>query len=101
MRVYDSALNRAKLVTVRLANISNTPVSLHSLRIGVLVALFAAGVPSHVKQLAGRWTSEKSFIAYTRATMEQYHDIATVLNNPHLVTIYHIRQLYSHRYFAA
>ena len=81
-------------VTVR-AGIQPERVSLHSLRIGGLVALFAAGVPNDLKQLAGRWSHEKSFIAYARATMEQFAELAEALNNPRLVTCAHIRKLYS------
>jgi hypothetical protein len=83
-------------LTASAAGIYSDRVSLHSLRIGGLVALFAAGIPNNVKQMAGRWANEKSFIAYARATMEQYSELASALNNPRLVTITHIRKLYSH-----
>jgi hypothetical protein len=83
-----------RIITLH-ARIDPSRVSLHSLRIGGLLALFAACVPSHLKQSAGRWSSGKSFISYARATMEQYGQIASALNNPELVTINHMRQLYS------
>jgi hypothetical protein len=42
----------------------------HSLRVGGLVSLFAANVPDHLKQLAGRWSDPRSFITYARATIQ-------------------------------
>ena len=41
----------------------------HSLRVGGLVTLYAAEVPEHLKQLAGRWANPKSFVTYARATL--------------------------------
>ena len=70
--------------------------SLHSLRVGGLVTLFAGDVPDSLKQLAGRWASPQSFIVYARATMNQYSQIATTLNNPNLVTSEHIKMFYLH-----
>ena len=63
MRGHGPALKAVMRIITTHARIDPSRVSLHSLRIGGLVALFAAGVPSHLKQLAGRWSSEKSFIA--------------------------------------
>ena len=94
-RVHSFYLATVMKLTASAAGIYSDRVSLHSLRIGGLVALFAAGIPNNVKQMAGRWASEKSFIAYARATMEQYSELASALNNPRLVTITHIRKLYS------
>ena len=68
----------------------------HSLRIGGLVTLFAADVPDSLKQLAGRWANPKSFITYARATLQQYSQISTTLNNPELVTASQVQQLYIH-----
>ena len=68
----------------------------HSLRIGGLVTLFAADVPDSLKQLAGRWANPKSFITYARATLQQYTQISSSLNNPNLVTASQIHQLYTH-----
>ena len=82
-----------------IAHAQNLPVhrySAHSLRIGGLVTLFAADVPDHLKQLAGRWASAKSFVTYARATLQQYSHIASALNQPSLVTANHIRMLYKY-----
>ena len=68
----------------------------HSLRVGGLVTLFAAEVPEHLKQLAGRWANPKSFVTYARATLQQFSCIANSLNNPNLVTANHIHRLYNH-----
>jgi len=70
--------------------------SLHSLRVGGLVTLFAADVPDSLKQLAGRWKSPTSFVVYARATMAQFGQIAQALNNPSLVTAEHIKQFYQY-----
>ena len=70
--------------------------SLHSLRIGGLVTLFAADVPDSLKQLAGRWKSTTSFLVYARATMSQFTNIAQALNNVSLVTADHIKQFYQY-----
>ena len=70
-------------------------LSNHSLRIGGLVSLFAANVSDDLKKLAGRWSSERSFIAYARATMQQFSTIASVLNNISLVTPDHIKRFYA------
>lgn len=68
----------------------------HSLRVGGLVTLIAADVPDHLKQLAGRWANPKSFIAYARATLQQFSTIANNLNDPTLVTASHVRRFYTH-----
>ena len=60
-------------------------VSIHSIRVGGLVSLFAADVPDSLKQLAGRWASQRSFVAYARATMQQFTTIASALNDANLV----------------
>ena len=67
----------------------------HSLRVGGLVSLFAANVPDHLKQLAGRWSDPKSFITYARATIQQFTQISTSLNDHSLVTADHIHKFYS------
>lgn len=69
-------------------------VSIHSLRIGGLVTLFAAEVPDSLKQFAGRWASPMSFITYARATMQQFSQIASALNNPLLVSVHQIKKFY-------
>jgi hypothetical protein len=74
--------------------VDHKKVSHHSLRIAGLVTLFAADVPDSLKQLAGRWADPKSFVIYARATMQQFTNIATALNNPQLVTVQHIKQFY-------
>ena len=68
--------------------------TLHSLRIGGLVQMFAAGVSIEVCQLAGRWASTKSLIPYMRSSMEAFQQVSTVLNDPNLVTPEHVRRLY-------
>jgi len=47
-----------------------------------------------LKQLAGRWASQQSFIVYARATLQQYATIANALNDPALVTADHIKMFY-------
>lgn len=94
-RVDSDSLATVMKATAVTAGLPPDRVSLHSLRVGGLVALFAAEVPSHLKQLAGRWASEKSFVLYARATMEQFSHIASALNNPFLVTAKHIKMLYT------
>ena len=79
---------------VRAQGLPESRYSAHSLRIGGLVTLFAADVPDNLKQLAGRWSSSKSFITYARATLQQYAHIASTLNDHSLVTADHIRILY-------
>jgi predicted RNA-binding protein with PUA-like domain len=74
--------------------VDHKKVSHHSLRIAGLVTLFAADVPDSLKQLAGRWADPKSFVIYARATMQQFTNIATALNNPQLVTVQHIKKFY-------
>jgi hypothetical protein len=69
-------------------------LSNHSIRIGGLVSVFAAEVPDNLKQLAGRWASADSFIAYARATMQQFTTIASALNRIDLVTPEHVRRFY-------
>jgi hypothetical protein len=75
--------------------IPSDQVSLHSLRIGGLVALFAANVPDSLKQLAGRWASPTLFIIYARATMQQFGQIADALNDVDLVTADHVKMFYT------
>jgi hypothetical protein len=70
--------------------------TLYSIRIGGLVTLFAAGVPDSLKQLAGRWASPTSFIVYARATMAQFSQISSALNDPNLVTSDDIKRFYKH-----
>lgn len=77
------------------AGLSPARIGLHSLRVGGLVSLFAAGAPAHLMTLAGRWASESSFIQYMRATMEQYETISDALNRIDLVTVQHIKRLYT------
>jgi hypothetical protein len=82
--------------TCILSGIKSELCSLHSLRVGGLVTLFAADVPDSLKQLAGRWKSPTSFVVYARATMSQFAQIAKALNNPSLVTSTHIQQFYQY-----
>jgi hypothetical protein len=82
--------------TATLLRLDPAKVALHSLRIGGLVTLFAAGVPDSLKQLAGRWASTKSFVAYARATLQQFGQIGSALNDPNLVTADHVRMFYEH-----
>jgi hypothetical protein len=74
-------------------------VSMHSLRIGGLVALTAAGIPDHLKQLAGRWATAESFTVYARATMQQYGQIMRALNDVSLVTARDVKLLYQHTFY--
>jgi hypothetical protein len=83
--------------TAQALGIDSKLVAMHSLRVAGLVTLFAADVPDHLKQLAGRWASSLSFIAYARATMQQFGTIAQALNNPNLVTSQHIKMFYAHQ----
>jgi len=76
--------------------IDENKCTIHSIRIGGLVMLFTAGVPDSLKQLAGRWASPTSFIVYARATMAQFGEISSALNNPNLVTSDHIKMFYRH-----
>ena len=66
----------------------------HSIRVGGLVTLMAADVPDHLKQLAGRWANPKSFVAYARATLQQFKTISSTLNNKFLVTSDEIKKFY-------
>jgi hypothetical protein len=59
--------------------------------VGGLVMMIAAGVSDNLKQFAGRWASDRSFIPYARATMEQFKEIASVLNDENLVQPEHLR----------
>jgi hypothetical protein len=68
----------------------------HSLRVGGLVTLIAADVPDNLKQLAGRWANPKSFVAYARATLQQFNQIAVSLNNPSLVLPSQVKMFYTH-----
>ena len=69
-------------------------LSPHSLRVGGLVTLMAADVPDNLKQLAGRWANPKSFLAYTRATMQQFKTISSSLNDKSLVTADEVKRFY-------
>jgi hypothetical protein len=82
-------------MTAKAAGLNPDRVALHSLRVGGLVSLFAAGAPAHLMVLAGRWASESSFVQYMRATMEQYEATGSALNRVDLVTSQHIQMLYS------
>ena len=93
--VYDSLVANTMKKTAAAAGLDAARVALHSLRVGGLVSLFAAGAPAHLMVLAGRWASESSFVQYMRATMEQYNTIAAALNRVDLVTAQHIKCLYS------
>lgn len=93
--VYDSLVANTMKQTAAVAGLDAARVALHSLRVGGLVSLFAAGAPAHLMVLAGRWASESSFVQYMRATMEQYDTIAAALNRVDLVTAQHIKYLYS------
>ena len=77
------------------SRLDSTRFSLHSLRVGGLVSLFAANVPDHLKQLAGRWSDPRSFITYARATIQQYSLIAKSLNDHTLVTADHVTKFYA------
>ena len=93
--VYDTLVANTMKLTAAAAGLDAARVALHSLRVGGLVSLFAAGAPAHLMVLAGRWASESSFVQYMRATMEQYNTIASALNRVDLVTAQHIKYLYS------
>ena len=67
--VTDSCLADLLKATCVLLGIRSDLCSLHSLRVGGLVTLFAADVPDSLKQLAGRWSSPTSFVVYARATI--------------------------------
>jgi hypothetical protein len=92
--VTDSMLANLLKATCVISGIKADLCSLHSLRVGGLVTLFAADVPDSLKQLAGRWKSPTSFVVYARATMAQFNQIAQALNNVTLVTAQHIKQFY-------
>ena len=68
----------------------------HSIRVGGLVTLMAADVPDNLKQLAGRWANPKSFLAYARATLQQFNTISRSLNNKFLVTSDEVKRFYVH-----
>jgi hypothetical protein len=94
--VSDTMLTRLLQATCAKLGIKPELCSLHSLRVGGLVTLFAADVPDSLKQLAGRWKSPTSFVVYARATMAQFSQIAQALNNTSLVTAEHIKQFYQY-----
>jgi hypothetical protein len=94
-RVDSKVVSTTMKKTAVAAGLPADRVMLHSLRVGGLVALFAAGAPAHLMVLAGRWSSESSFAQYMRATIEQYDTIASALNRVDLVTTEHIKFLYS------
>jgi len=93
--VYNKLVANTMKMTAKAAGLNPDRVALHSLRVGGLVSLFAAGAPAHLMVLAGRWASESSFVQYMRATMEQYEAIGSALNRVDLVTSQHIQMLYS------
>ena len=92
--ISDKMLSKLLKTTCVISGIKPELCSLHSLRVGGLVTLFAANVPDSLKQLAGRWKSPTSFVVYARATMAQFSQIAQALNNVSLVTAEHIKQFY-------
>jgi len=73
-------------------------VSIHSIRVGGLVALMAAGIPDELKMLAGRWKTAQGFLVYARSTIQQYSAITAALNDISLVTSEHVRMLYEHTF---
>jgi hypothetical protein len=80
------------------SGLDSSRFSPHSLRVGGLVSLFAANVPDHLKQLAGRcrWSDPRSFITYPRVTIQQFTHMATSLNNHTLVTAAdHVHRFYA------
>ena len=93
--VTDTMVSHLIKITAFFAGLPANRLSPHSLRVGGLVTLFAADVPDSLKQLAGRWASPQSFVVYARATMQQFGNIASALNNPSLVTADHIKMFYS------
>ena len=94
--VVDSKLlSNTMKATALAAGLTPARATLHSLRVGGLVSLFAAGAPAHLMTLAGRWASESSFVQYMRASMEQYETIADALNRIDLVTALDIKRLYT------
>lgn len=93
--VHSKLVANTMKATAQVAGLSPERVALHSLRVGGLVSLFAAGAPAHLMVLAGRWASESSFVQYMRATMEQYEAIGSALNRVDLVTAQHIKMLYT------
>ena len=94
--ISDKMLSKLLKTTCVISGIKPELCSLHSLRVGGLVTLFAANVPDSLKQLAGRWKSPTSFVVYARATMAQFSQIAQALNNVSLVTAEHIKQFYQY-----
>ena len=95
-RFIVSASRLAKTIkrTAERMGLPANRLSNHSIRIGGLVSLFAAEVPDNLKQLAGRWASADSFIAYARASMQQFTTIASALNRVDLVSPEHVRRFY-------
>ena len=80
--VSSSTVSTVLKATAHALGVPADRISCHSLRVGGLVVLFAADVPDSLKQLAGRWASQQSFIVYARATLQQYATIANALNDP-------------------
>jgi LemA protein len=56
--------------------------------------VYFINIPDHLKQLAGRWANPKSFLAYARATLQQFNMISKSLNNKFLVTSDEIKKFY-------
>lgn len=81
--------------TATVAGLQQDRCTTHSLRVGGLVSLLAADVPIQHCVMAGRWASDRSLLAYARATMAQYKMIGAALNDPSLVTAVHIKRLYA------
>ena len=93
--VTDTMVSDMIKFTAITSGLPDNRFSPHSLRVGGLVTLFAADVPDSLKQLAGRWASPQSFVVYARATIQQFGNIASALNNSTLVTAEHIRMFYT------
>ena len=96
--VTDSMLTIVMRRTAAACGLAPELVSIHSIRVGGLVALMAAGLSDELKMLAGRWKSAQSFLDYARSTMEQYKTITVALNDVSLVTAEHVRMMYEHTF---
>lgn len=97
--VSDKVLTWVMKMTAQALGLPADLVSLHSIRIGGLVALMAAGISDELKALAGRWKGgAKSFLVYARGTLEQYKQITRALNDTSLVTAETVKLLYEHTF---
>jgi len=56
--VHSTLVSNTMKAAAFAAGLSPARTGLHSLRVGGLVSLFAAGAPAHLMTLAGRWASE-------------------------------------------